>query len=63
MLLLLPQVILLLQVELFARPHNCGPNWLSLGNQLDGVNLHDPELKRRYHKRYEEKIERLNSNS
>ena len=25
------------KIELFGRPHNVQPNWITLGNQLDGV--------------------------
>lgn len=32
------------KIELFGRPHNVQPNWITLGNQLDGVRLIDPEL-------------------
>jgi len=32
------------KIELFGRRHNVQPNWVTLGNQLDGVVIHDPEL-------------------
>lgn len=32
------------KIELFGRPHNAQPNWITLGNQLDGIHLVDPEL-------------------
>lgn len=32
------------KIELFGRPHNAQPNWITLGNQLDGIRLVDPEL-------------------
>lgn len=32
------------KIELFGRPHNVQPNWITLGNQLDGIRLVDPEL-------------------
>lgn len=32
------------KIELFGRPHNVQPNWITLGNQLDGVKLTDPNL-------------------
>lgn len=28
-------------IELFGRPHNTYPGWLTLGNQLSGIQLHD----------------------
>merc|ERR1711971_457233 len=37
-----------LKLELFGRPHNVHENWVTLGNQLDGVRLCDEELVRRY---------------
>jgi len=35
------------KLELFGRPHNAQPGWLTLGNQLDGIKLLDPEMKKR----------------
>lgn len=32
------------KIELFGRQHNVQPNWITLGNQLDGVKLIDPKL-------------------
>lgn len=32
------------KIELFGRPHNVQPNWITLGNQLNGVKLMDPDL-------------------
>jgi len=32
------------KIELFGRRHNVQPNWVTLGNQLDGVVIHDPEM-------------------
>lgn len=29
------------KIELFGRPHNCRKGWMTLGNQLPGVYLHD----------------------
>lgn len=40
------------KIELFGRPHNVQPNWITLGNQLDGVRLVDPELITQFKKRY-----------
>lgn len=35
------------KLELFARPHNCMPNWISLGNQLAGIQVFDEVLHKR----------------
>uniref|UniRef100_A0A3P9D1J5 mRNA m(6)A methyltransferase n=1 Tax=Maylandia zebra TaxID=106582 RepID=A0A3P9D1J5_9CICH len=40
------------KIELFGRPHNVQPNWITLGNQLDGIHLLDPEVVARFKKRY-----------
>jgi len=40
------------KIELFGRPHNVQPNWITLGNQLDGVHLLDPDIARAYQKHY-----------
>jgi len=40
------------KIELFGRQHNCNPNWITLGNQLDGIRLVDPELISSFKKRY-----------
>lgn len=40
------------KIELFGRPHNMQPNWITLGNQLDGVHLVDPVLLNNYKRRY-----------
>ncbi|XP_070574821.1 N(6)-adenosine-methyltransferase catalytic subunit METTL3-like [Ptychodera flava] len=40
------------KIELFGRPHNVQPNWITLGNQLDGVHLLDPEVVERFKKNY-----------
>jgi mRNA (2'-O-methyladenosine-N6-)-methyltransferase len=40
------------KLEIFARQHNVRPGWVSLGNQLDGTWLTDPELAARYAQRY-----------
>ncbi|OTN66432.1 putative mRNA (N6-adenosine)-methyltransferase [Plasmodium knowlesi] len=39
-----------LKIELFGRPHNIRSNWITLGNQLNGVVLHHPQIKERYNK-------------
>ncbi|XP_054916118.1 N6-adenosine-methyltransferase subunit METTL3 isoform X2 [Poeciliopsis prolifica] len=40
------------KIELFGRPHNVQPNWITLGNQLDGIHLLDPEVVARFKERY-----------
>lgn len=36
------------KIELFGRPHNVQPNWVTLGNQLDGIVIHDEEMLKRW---------------
>jgi len=36
------------KLELFGRPHNVHENWITCGNQLDGVRLCDEEMVRRW---------------
>ncbi|XP_073986333.1 methyltransferase like 3 isoform X3 [Rhodnius prolixus] len=40
------------KIELFGRPHNVQPNWITLGNQVDGVRLVDPQLISAFRQRY-----------
>uniref|UniRef100_A0A7N6BKX2 mRNA m(6)A methyltransferase n=1 Tax=Anabas testudineus TaxID=64144 RepID=A0A7N6BKX2_ANATE len=40
------------KIELFGRPHNVQPNWITLGNQLDGIHLLDPEVVAQFKKHY-----------
>ena len=40
------------KIELFGRPHNVQPNWVTLGNQLDGVMIHDNDMMDRWNKFY-----------
>ncbi|KAJ8941714.1 hypothetical protein NQ318_023310 [Aromia moschata] len=40
------------KIELFGRPHNIQPNWITLGNQVDGIRLVDPLLIESFKKRY-----------
>ncbi|KAJ6218290.1 hypothetical protein RDWZM_009447 [Blomia tropicalis] len=40
------------KIELFGRQHNTQPNWVTLGNQLDGIRIVDPQLMDTYRKRY-----------
>ena len=35
------------KIELFGRPHNCRPGWLTVGNQLPGSYIKDPEILKR----------------
>jgi mRNA (2'-O-methyladenosine-N6-)-methyltransferase len=45
------------KVELFGRPQNCMPGWLTLGNQLPGVRLRNTDILERYRATYpEEKL-------
>jgi len=45
------------KIELFGRPHNAQPNWVTLGNQLDGVVIHDEEMMKRWNDAYPEGYE------
>ncbi len=36
------------KIELFGRPHNVQPNWVTLGNQLDGIVMHDEDMLARF---------------
>lgn len=36
------------KLEIFGRDHNTRPGWLTIGNQLQGVSLFEPELKYKY---------------
>jgi len=40
------------KLEIFGRQHNTRPGWLTLGNQLDGLQVHDEKLKQRIESRY-----------
>uniref|UniRef100_A0A023GFK5 mRNA m(6)A methyltransferase n=1 Tax=Amblyomma triste TaxID=251400 RepID=A0A023GFK5_AMBTT len=40
------------KIELFGRPHNVQPNWITLGNQVEGVRLTDPVLINEFRKLY-----------
>ncbi|CAG9859448.1 unnamed protein product [Phyllotreta striolata] len=40
------------KIELFGRPHNIQPNWITLGNQVDGIRILDPVLRENFRKRY-----------
>ncbi|KAK2704474.1 hypothetical protein QYM36_016764 [Artemia franciscana] len=44
------------KIELFGRPHNVQPNWVTLGNQLDGVRLIDPDIVRAFRAKYPDGI-------
>ena len=45
------------KIELFGRPHNVQPNWVTLGNQLDGIVMHDEDMLARWRDRYPEGYE------
>ncbi|CAK9435467.1 uncharacterized protein LODBEIA_P01940 [Lodderomyces beijingensis] len=36
------------KLEIFGRTHNTRPGWLTIGNQLQGVSLSEPELRHKY---------------
>merc|ERR550539_2053571 len=40
------------KIELFGRPHNVQPNWVTLGNQLDGIVIHDEDMDNRWKSSY-----------
>lgn len=40
------------KIELFGRPHNANPNWVTLGNQLDGIVIHDEDMLSRFNEVY-----------
>ena len=40
------------KLEIFGRPHNVHPNWVTLGNELDGVWLFEDDLVQRFKSRY-----------
>ncbi|XP_018027758.1 N6-adenosine-methyltransferase subunit METTL3 isoform X2 [Hyalella azteca] len=44
------------KIELFGRHHNVQPNWLTLGNQLEGVNLLEEELIRKFREHHPEGV-------
>ncbi|XP_064078929.1 N6-adenosine-methyltransferase subunit METTL3-like isoform X2 [Macrobrachium nipponense] len=44
------------KLELFGRPHNVQPNWVTLGNQLEGVNLLEEDLVKSFKERYPDGI-------
>eukprot|EP00794_Sanderia_malayensis_P018608 gene18608-20484_t len=40
------------KIELFGRQHNVQPNWITLGNQLPGVKLVDPDVVKKFKEKY-----------
>lgn len=36
------------KLEIFARQHNVQPGWVCLGNQLNGINIKEPEMRARF---------------
>ena len=41
-----------LKIELFGLMHNCQPNWLTVGNQLQGVHLAEEDRAESFYARY-----------
>ena len=35
------------KLEIFGRVHNLRPGWITIGNQLEGTHVIDPEIKNR----------------
>ena len=50
------------KIELFGRQHNTQPNWVTLGNQLNGVRLVDPQLIQNYRRECPEEAEKYLTN-
>ena len=50
------------KIELFGRQHNTQPNWVTLGNQLNGVRLVDPQLIQNYRRECPEEAAKFLSN-
>lgn len=44
-----------MKLELFGRPHNVHENWITCGDQLDGVRICDEEMVRRYNQHFPDK--------
>ena len=40
------------KLEIFARQHNVRPGWVSLGNQLAGINIKEQDMKERFNAAY-----------
>jgi N6-adenosine-specific RNA methylase IME4 len=38
--------------EIFGREHNLQPGWLTLGNQLKGSRIYEPDVAVRYNAKY-----------
>lgn len=38
------------KLEIFGRDHNLRSGWFTIGNQLTGTNIHEPDVKKRYEK-------------
>lgn len=47
------------KIELFGRTHNLQPNWITLGNQLPGVCLHEEQLLTAFAVRYPNRVSEL----
>lgn len=50
------------KLELFGRPHNIHPGWLTLGNQLGGTHLIESDVLERFQK-YEKEREAAEKNT
>ncbi|KAJ3127663.1 N6-adenosine-methyltransferase subunit mettl3 [Nowakowskiella sp. JEL0407] len=40
------------KIEIFGRKHNTRDGWITLGNQLDGVRIYEPDMLERYNERF-----------
>ncbi|KAI8808154.1 MT-A70-domain-containing protein [Cladochytrium replicatum] len=40
------------KLEIFGRQHNTRDGWVTLGNQLDGIRIYEPEMVERFNQRY-----------
>jgi len=40
------------KIEIFGRPHNTRPGWMTLGNQLDGTRILDPKIVEKFRSLY-----------
>ena len=47
------------KLEVFGREHNTRPGWVTLGNQLPGVRLHEEAMRRKFLARYPERVAEL----
>merc|ERR1712087_534882 len=40
------------KIEIFGRPHNTRPGWMTLGNQLNGTRILDPQIYTKFERKY-----------